>query len=202
MGTKRKREHANGELAEGQVVVDSDSSDHDDVVNRKQRTRRHRGVYGSSSDEIGEALCEVKFGVHVRCLDPDKFYGAAKLKNPISCSGQLLIPCNISGGHWVAVCIDFDHKQYGLMGVRRLPAPVSEFLTSNGAMVNVDEFTDIGIRGIGSQNESECGARVLKYCVWFGTVRERGQATGRSNLNAQDFQKSVNDQMQEWRAVR
>jgi hypothetical protein len=159
-------------------------------------------MYGSYSDEICEALCEVKFGEDVRCMDPDKFYGAAKLKTPISCSGQLLIPYNISGGHWVAVCIDFDHKQYGVMGVRGLPAQVSKFLTANGAMVTVDEFTDIGIRGIGSQQESECGARVVKYCAWFGTVRERGLATGRSNLNTRDFRKSVNDQMHEWRAVR
>jgi hypothetical protein len=181
-------------------IIDND----DDLVHLSKKKKK-RGHYGAFSSELAQYLEDAKLGDNVRCMDPDKLYGAAKLKIKISCSGMLLIPCNPGGGHWITVCVDFDTQVYGIMGDRKLPIAVKKFVSMHAdeeSMVDLEKFTDISPRGIGSQIESECGARAAVYCAWFGKARDRRITGGHHQLDPRRFRCDVADLMAAWRSVR
>jgi hypothetical protein len=120
--------------------------------------------YGSTDDEIHGYLNTIAFGSCVRILDPLAVQGPRTLK--ISNNGQLLIPEN-SNGHWKGTCIDFDNCQIATVGFRTQELMTRRVLDILGVTLAalVNTFTDVSPI-IGTQTESECGARVAVYCAW------------------------------------
>ena len=72
------------------------------------------------------------------------------------------------------------------------------FLTDVG--VDLADFIDIS-PSVGSQVESECGARAAVFARWFGTDRPRA-SHNRHELNVPGFLVQVAALMQDWRAAR
>ena len=128
--------------------------------------------------------------------------GTEDLKKPIDTNATPLVVLitNPSDGHWIAVCLDYVQKVYGVMGFLRIPKSVRIMLSRN--MSNPREhlkFKDVSMKDLPSQREADCGARVAMFINWFLDSRMAGIADGGLT---EWFMQRVQDQMETWRAAR
>ena len=166
---------------------------------RQRDVRRNRqGHYGANDTELYNFLSQqIPQTPGVQWYDP--LFTKMKAHKALNRKGQLLITYNRArGSHWMAACFDHDKLIYGTMGTRDLSRPVTEYLES--VHINIKEYCDI-TPAVGSQVESECGARAVVYCKWFATVRDRS-STDRRDMDIAQFKADVADCMAMWRAAR
>jgi hypothetical protein len=154
--------------------------------------------YGSNDTEIGEYLRLANLGEDVRIIDApsSSLYHDYKIET----GGQCLVFFQTAGSsHWVALCIDFDYRVYGTVGIRG-DHTFDTFL--KGQRVDLTGFIRIS-PGLASQNESECGARVAVYCHWFASERTRTRLRRRElEETVSMFHANVEELMAKWRRDR
>jgi hypothetical protein len=165
--------------------------------------KKWKGTYGSSDREIGEYL---RLGLANYCREdvriieapPKNLYHYYKIEQ----KGQCVVALQTSrSSHWLALCIDFDHRVFGTMGTRGAHS-FQDFLEGQYVDVDLNKFTCISPR-IKSQNESECGARVAVYCQWFAAERTRKRVKcGELEQTMRRFHDRVEALMANWRAAR
>ena len=131
----------------------------------------------------------------VRWLDP-LVLKCSKIKNGVKQEGQLIVVGN-KHAHWQLQCVDFDNHVHAQMGKHW--STMGKFLF-NVLGVDLSNFTDVS-PPVGSQVESECGARAAVFARWFGTERPRASKDKRE-LDVPVFLAQVAALVLDWRAAR
>lgn len=168
----------------------SDGDDTEPLVGCK----RYTASYGSSFDEISSYVDKLDLVKHIRYLE---YTSPRPLKTKKGELEPLVAIMNARNRHFVALGIDFSNKTYAVMGARQ----ITPRLFGNWAKSSQIELENMIDRSpaVESQDESECGARVVVFAEWF--LRER-DAKGKSRPSIDNFYDRVAKLMTHWRSER
>ena len=103
---------------------------------------------------------------------------------------------NTRAKHWTALGVDLSRRQYASIGARRLGTNFADWAAASN--LNLASLMDVS-PVVGSQTESECGARVAIFAEWFLNERAEDVRTRRPIPN---FAERVDNLMAAWRAAR